>query len=165
MGIPVAHIGPNRDDALEVVYGIPRPCHVRLGAQAREDTKAGNVDLQVEQDQPVDGLKEGKVGNWGQANKYDEGEAVTRTGTEHAHALQIAIHPWELVAEEQGGAEGCSGGQWVHVSHCHVAQRSHDDGLGDQRPTLVPKACETVAEGPSERPRRRSTANWDRWWW
>ncbi|KIK83023.1 hypothetical protein PAXRUDRAFT_27536 [Paxillus rubicundulus Ve08.2h10] len=76
-GIPVAHVVPNHNDALEVVHSIPRPCHVHLDTQAHEDTKAGNVDLQVEQDQPVGGLKEGKVGNWGQGNKYNEGEVVT----------------------------------------------------------------------------------------
>lgn len=50
---------------------------------------------------------------------------------------------WELAAEEQDGGGGYSGARRVHVSQCRVDLRSHDDEVGDQRPS-VPRGCEMV---------------------
>jgi hypothetical protein len=72
---PVAH-DSNRDDALVAVRGVPRPCHVRLDARSHEDTKVENVEMQVERDQPADGLQEGMVGNSDRATGHEPGEGT-----------------------------------------------------------------------------------------
>ncbi|KAF9218992.1 hypothetical protein BS17DRAFT_770291 [Gyrodon lividus] len=43
-----AHIVPNHDGALEMVHGLLRPCHVRLGAQAPEVTKGGALTFKCQ---------------------------------------------------------------------------------------------------------------------